>query len=145
MTSDIENLLRDMPLRKPPASLDAKVVGGGRRLRIILWTAAAAGVAAAAAAVIIMIMGPGGPARLPVLPPPIEVAQAAPPTEPVRLQQNWSRLSYEGVVVPDGRTPLRQVRHRVLEHVQWIDAAGGTRTEMTLPREEVILIKAPID
>ena len=145
MTSDIENLLREMPLRKPAASLDARVVGRRRRLRIVLWTAATAGVAAAAAAAIIILAGPGGPAQLPALPPPAAVAQAPSPAEPVRLQRNWSQLSYEGVVVPDGRTPLRQFRHQALEHVQWIDAARGTKTEMTIPREEIILIKAPID
>jgi len=139
---DIESLLERMPLVKVPASLDARVLGRARRgRRMLLWTAAAA--ALAAAAVVVAVLNFGGPTKLPPLPPPSKEAMAA--AEPVRLEQNWSQLSYEGVVVPDGRTPLRQFRRQTLEHVQWIDASNGTRTEMTIPREEVILIKAPVD
>jgi hypothetical protein len=141
-SDDIESLLERMPLVKVPASLDARVLGRARRgHRMLLWTAAAAGLAAAA--VVVAVLNFGGPTKLPPLPPPSEEAMAA--AEPVRLEQNWSQLSYEGVVVPDGRTPLRQFRRQTLEHVQWIDASNGTRTEMTIPREEVILIKAPVD
>lgn len=141
-SDDIESLLERMPLVKAPASLDARVLGPARRgRRILLWTAAAAGLAAAA--IVLAALNFGGPTKLLPLPPPSKEAMAA--AEPVRLEQNWSQLSYEGVVVPDGRTPLRQFRRQTLEHLQWIDASSGTRTEMTIPREEVILIKAPVD
>jgi hypothetical protein len=142
-SDDIENLLGRMPLRKPPASLDAKVLGAARPgRRIVLWGAAGAGLAAAAAAVILAVAGLGGPARTPVLPSPTQGVVAA---EPVRVEEDWSQVRYEGIVVPDGRTPLKQFRRQAIEHVQWIDAASGTRTEMTIPREEVILIKASVD
>jgi len=137
---DIETLLARMPLVKAPASLDSKVLGRARRgRRVIFWTAAAAGLAAAA--VIMAVLNLGGPTK-PPLPPPTESMAAA---EPVRVEQNWSQLSYEGIVVPDGRTPLKKFRRQAIEHVQWIDAASGTKTEMTIPREEVILIKASVD
>ena len=139
---DIENLLARMPLVKAPASLDAKVLGRARRgRRVIFWTAAAAGLAAAAA-VTMAVLNLGGPTKPPPLPPPTESVAAA---EPVRVEQNWSQLSYEGIVVPDGRTPLKKFRRQAIEHVQWIDATSGTKTEMTIPREEVILIKASVD
>ena len=139
---DIENLLARMPLVKAPASLDAKVLGRARRgRRVIFWTAAAAGLAAAAA--VVAAINFSGLTKPPTLPaPPVESVAAA---EPVRVEQNWSQLSYEGIVVPDGRTPLKKFRRQAIEHVQWIDAASGTKTEMTIPREEVILIKASVD
>jgi len=149
MSNEIEDLLGRMPLRKPSASLDAKVFGGRRRGRRILWWAAVGSAVGAAAAVLLVAFAlfcddgdvvardTDPPAPVPETP---AMAQADP--APVRLEQNWSTVAYEGVVTPDDRTPLRQFRRRMFERVEWIDEARGTRMEMTVPRDEVILIKA---
>jgi len=172
MNSEIENLLRQMPLRKPSADLDARVADAfaagaastetrraniwGRPRTRQAWLVGAVGGALAAAAAIILAVGlpQGTPTATPGPQPvsvPAQVASgsltltgAAPPlpVEPVRLEQNWSELSYEGLVCPDPETPLRKFRHRTLEHVQWFDPRRNIRMETTIPREEIIFVKA---
>ncbi|MBM4017324.1 MAG: hypothetical protein FJ288_03195 [Planctomycetes bacterium] len=98
-----------------------------------------------------------GPVQVAAAPAPPSAAPAAPPSAapaaspavpgpvvPVRLEQNWSELSYEGLVFPDPHTPLRQFRHRMIERVQTFDPQRGIRMETTVPREEIILIRAPL-
>ncbi len=154
MPDEIERLLGRMPLHEPSVSMDARVLGQRHRGRRVLWWAAAGSAVGAAAAVLFVFFAlshDGGemvardtdpPAPAEKTPPPA-IAQSEPP--PVRLEQNWSTVAYEGVVVPDQRVPLRKFRRHVLEHIQWIDKAHGRRMDMTIPREQVILIKAPIN
>ena len=172
MSSEIENLLRQMPLRKPSADLEARVADAfaagaastetrranirGRPRTRQAWLVGAVGGALAAAAAIILAVGlpqgtqtpaPGPqPASAPgqVASGSLTLTGAAPPlpVEPVRLEQNWSELSYEGLVCPDPETPLRKFRHRTLEHVQWFDPRRNIRMETTIPREEIIFVKA---
>ena len=172
MSNEIENLLRQMPLRKPSPSLDARVTDvfaagaagtetrrantRGRPRTRQAWLVGAVGGALAAAAAVILAVGlpqstpTGTPGPQPTS-APAQVANgsltltgaALPlPVEPVRLEQNWSELSYEGLVCPDPETPLRKFRHRTLEHVQWFDPRRNIRMETTIPREEIIFVKA---
>jgi hypothetical protein len=151
MTSDIENLLREMPLRKPPASLDARVLGAAPQPRRRTWPMAIAGaVLAAAAAVVIALALPRGTETGPAAPaaPPaastVQVAAQADAAAPVRLEQNWTQVSYEGLVAPDNEAPLRKFRRQTIEHVRWTDPASGLRVEATTPRDEIILIRADV-
>jgi len=190
---DIETLLRQMPLKKPSPSLDARVtdvfaVGAagtetrranspetrrantpetrrantpetrranswGRPHPMRAWLIGAVGGALAAAAAVILAVGlpqnmskvtPGpqsGPAA-------VEVARGVPqpgpaaPVEPVRLEQNWSEVSYEGLVFPDPQTPLQTFRRRTVDRVQFFDPQRNIRMETTVPREEIIFVKA---
>jgi len=52
-------------------------------------------------------------------------------------------VTYEGVVAPEGE-PLAKFRRRVVRQLEWIDPDYGARMEMTVPREDVILIKATV-
>lgn len=151
MTQEIEDLLGRMPLRRVPASLDDRVIGRYQRRRLLAWSLASGAVAAAAALVVAFapVGRDGTPVARNTVPPP---GQAAPdervatnePAKPVRLQRNWATVSYEGVVVPDNRGPMRQFRRRMLEQVEWIDPSRGTRMETTVPRDEIILVEAPV-
>ena len=150
MTSDIENLLREMPLRKPPASLDARVLGAALRPRRRAWPMAAAGAVLAAAALVIAFAlprgtetGPVAPAAPPA-PAPVQMAAQADAAAPMRLEQNWTEVSYEGLVAPDNEAPLRKFRRQTIEHVRWTDPASGIRVETTTPRNEIILIRADV-
>jgi len=154
MPDEIEDLLGRMPLCQPSASMDAKVFGPRRRGRRMLWWAAAGSAVGAAAAVLLVAFalsrGDGDrvardtdpSATAPETPTP-RLAQTDP--APVRLQQNWEYVAYEGLVVPDEQVPMRKFRRHMLEHIEWFDKASGRRIEMTRPRQEVILIKAPVD
>jgi len=153
MSNEIENLLGRMPLRKPPASLDDRVIGRRRRRRILAWSVASGAVAAAAAAVVVAVLLTGNDGNMVARSPnppavsnaPAERVAQAPSPKPLRLERNWAAVSYEGVVAPDEGAPLMKFRRRTLGHVQMIDQARGRQMEMTVPGEEVILIKAPVD
>ena len=158
MSSDIENLLRRMPLRKPSADLDARVLASRPQPKRA-WLIGAVGGALAAAAAVILAVGlpqnthtvttapPAVPGATQVAEGPLTLTGAAPavPAEPVRLEQNWSEVSYEGLVCPDPQTPLRKFRHRTLEHVQWFDPRRNIRMETTIPHEEIIFVKASVE
>ena len=168
---DIENLLRQMPLAKPSADLDARVADTlagdaagtetrrantwGRPRPMRSWLIGAVGGAMAAAAVVMLVVGL--PQNTGVVTPgqqnvlvPVEVARSTPPpaptasVEPVRLEQNWSEVSDEGIVCPDPQTPLRTFRHRTVDRVQFFDPQRNIRMETTVPREEFIFVKAPM-
>ena len=82
------------------------------------------------------------PGHLPGPGRPPERAGPATPLQPVRLEHNWTTVSYEGVVAPAEEPPLQKFRRRTVEHVQWFDPARGIRMETMVPHEDVILIKA---
>jgi len=167
MHEDIEALLKRMPLRKPPASLDARVLWRPERPRqvVVAWAVAAGALAAAAAAILFALVGgpaapdaatgtatptlaqAGPPAPADVVPSP-ETA-TTPPAEadaavvPVHIERQWAHLAYEGVVAPEGQ-PLAKFRRQVVDQVEWVDPDDGAYLEMTVPREDVILIKADV-
>jgi hypothetical protein len=182
---EIENLLRQMPLVKPSAELDARVMaalGGGAAARSAAgaetrrantgetrrantwgrsrtkraWLIGALGGALAAAAVVALVVGlpPNTanvtPSKAPAV-APVSVASNVPPqpnlaasVEPVKMEQNWSELSDEGIVLPDPQTPLRAFRHRTVNRVQLFDPRRNIRMETTVPHEEFIFVKAPM-
>lgn len=161
MNEDIESLLRRMPLQKPPADLDRKVLRARPR-RFPMWVAGVGATALAAAAALVMavylpqtgvtppVPGPttpttviAGPAVVSV--PSVTAAEAEPqPDTPMQFRQNWSPLAYEGIVEPDDHTPLRKYRRQTYDYVRWSDPRQGFQVETTIPREEVILIKADV-
>jgi len=144
MPEDIEALLERMPLRKPPATLDAKVLPARPRGRGLVGWIVAGGAAAAAAAVLLACwLHEGGevpPAPVPTGDEPAAVAEAP---EPLSVEREWTHVTYEGVVAPEGE-PMAKFRRHVVRQLEWIDPADGARMEMTVPREEVILIKANV-
>ncbi|MCX5682876.1 MAG: hypothetical protein NT049_04240 [Planctomycetota bacterium] len=146
--NDIETLLRQMPLRKPSLDLDVRVMAR-RPHPTRAWFIGAAGGALAAAAVVMLIVGL--PQNATHVTPgttlvgggnPVSLPGPTAPVEPVRLEQNWSELSYEGLVLPDPQTPLQTFRHRTVDRVQFFDPLRNIRMETTVPREEVIFVKA---
>ncbi|MBL7140835.1 MAG: hypothetical protein ISS74_08005 [Planctomycetes bacterium] len=163
MNEDIEILLGQMPLRRPPASLDARVLRRLERPRqvVIPWAVAASAVAAAAVAILCAVLGggdapdAGAPAAPPVaqadlLAEPPAVPEAGPWADeaeaavvPVHIERQWTHLAYEGVVSPEGE-PMAKFRRQVVEQLEWVDPEDGAYMEMTVPREDVFLIKADV-
>ncbi len=134
----IEEMLREIPLRKPPESMDARVLRGPRP-RVIPWVAL--GGAVAAAIVLAAFLLPRPPVGEP-LPPQETPGPAEQGFEPVSVEETVSRTSYEGLVIPDEKTPMRVFRRRVLERTWMLDQQSGYTVEMAVPREEIILINA---
>ncbi len=134
----LEQTLRSLPLRKPPASLDARVLR--RRHRVLPW-AVIGGMAAAAAALLaaILWLTPEPRTTVVLAPSPVEAEE---PFEPVRLEETFSQMSYEGIFAPDEKMPLRIFRHRTLERTLLVDQNTGYTVEMAVPREQLVLIEA---
>jgi len=167
MRDDIESLLERMPLRKPPASLDARVLWRVRRPRqvVIAWAVAAGALAAAAVALFFAVRTePRAPAGGPTAAPAVAQADVPAPTDgvspaeaaaalpvggaetdvvPVQIERQWTHLAYEGVVAPEGE-PMAKFRRQVVDQLEWVDPDDGAHMEMTVPREDVILIKADV-
>ncbi len=146
MSENVENLLRRMPLRRPSAALDARILALRPKHRRVWIVSLAGGALAAAAAVLLALALPRGSETGAPVPPsasstPASMALAT-PRAPVEFQENYSQVSYEGVVAPDNVTPLQQFRRHTVERVQWVDAARGLKFETTTPRDEIILVSA---
>jgi hypothetical protein len=129
----IEDLLRALPLRRPPPSLDNRVGRlwhppsrrrGPRRGR---WAAVAAA-AAIAAALLVAVWGPWGPE-------PSETQKSA---TPVTIERVWSRLASNEVVAVEGGAPVRRLQRQIVRHVQLIDEEHDVRIEWNIPSEQVI-------
>lgn len=135
----LEDLLGVMPLRKPPSTLDGKVLPPRRR--VVPWVVVV-GAAAAAAIVAIVVLRPppatrsdgslagGKPADI-----PRHVA-------PLRLEETISSVRYQGLVVQDAKTPLRVFRRRTIERAYVLDEETGYAVETSEPRERVVLVNA---
>ena len=108
------------------------------------WVLGILGGSLAAAAAVVLAWGVWPTEAPVVLPPPETVAKATDAAGPVRVEQNWSQVSYDGLVFPNERTPMQKFRRQTVEHVQWIDARNGVRMETTRPKEDIILLSAPL-
>ena len=140
MPDAIEELLNRMPLRRPPDGIDARVLAARtRRGRTVGWLVSA-GVAAAA---VLLAVALYEHVTAPRLTDPGDPAQVAEAPTPLSMERQWTHVAYEGVVAPDGE-PMAKFRRRVVQQLEWIDPDDGARMEMTVPREDVILIKATV-
>jgi hypothetical protein len=52
----------------------------------------------------------------------------------------WQTLDEGTLVVDDGDRPLRKLRLRSLERVQWYDPVNQALVEATVPKEEIIFV-----
>ncbi|HVC97648.1 MAG TPA: hypothetical protein VND64_28510 [Pirellulales bacterium] len=139
------------------------------------WFGGAAALAAAAALAMVMVLGQRrpeqGPARV-VEPSPAVVRlpptllddelgkQPTPVPGEVHVEQAAVtaraqpgvveelvryRTLDEGIVVIDGRRPVRKLRRQWLERVTWIDEASGARLVRIVPREELVYVGIPVN
>jgi len=152
----LEDLLRELPVRRPSPELDRRVeaVWRARSSRWTRWTVAAtvATVAAAAAGLLLMAMWNstkvrltdlGGPAIVNVEKPPSP--QPVPPPEkslpqPIVIEKVWTTQSTTGVVVHDGDVPMQQVHQQIVRHVRWIDEQNHVNIEWTIPSDQTVLV-----
>ncbi len=143
MSDEIEKLLRKMPLRRPPKTLDRRVLRQPAGAARLWWAAGALAAAAVVVGVAIALSGGGKQHSHPEPGVAERTAQPEPqPAGPVRMEQTYSRMQYEGVLLLDDRTPLRKFRRRILRRVLWIDVRTGYTDVMSIPDEQVVLIAA---
>lgn len=150
MTDRLEELLRQLPLRQPDASLDGRVLAG-RRPRGWLLAAVAMASASAAAAALAVAVTLGGPrnrsvsSSLPQPTTPVAVAADVPtPVEPVRVDREWTEVTYEGLIHRADGPPLRAYRVWTVRDTQVDDPAEGRTVRLTEPQDNLILLASDV-
>ncbi len=158
--NEIEAMLKGLPLRKPPSSLDAKIrtLLHPHRLHWMARALAAAATIAAGLVLAFMIRtsalnhnnrnqpaGTGEPRMASTLGAGMETVAARDTASPVVTEQTWTRTDYGDLILVDGQRPVRQFRRQHVQQVQWTDPQRGVQMQMTIPRAEVILVDAKAD
>ncbi len=79
------------------------------------------------------------------LPVPAQEAPAiAAPQAPVVQAATWSRMHDDGSAVVDGQ-PVRQLRRKLVEEIEWYDAQDGATVRTTVPQQQIFLIGMQAD
>ena len=135
----LEHMLRNAPLRKPHVSLDAKVLRPWRRWvvsRVVIGGVTAAAVLVTA---VLLLETPSQPEEMGTHKKVVQTEQSF---EPVSLEETMSRVSYEGLITLDGKTPVRMFHRWTIERVWLVDEQSGYSIEMTIPRQQILLVGA---
>ncbi len=152
----IEELLIDMPLASPSASLDDRVLGDAaadrHRWRLDGWRGAGVGLAAGLAIAVAVwglleVAGPaahdGDPAaRRAVVDAGGAMAPGLPESAATTVRATDTKLVDEGLVMSDDRLPVHQIRRVTTRQLMYYNQRTNERLEVTVPQEELILIAA---
>lgn len=146
MNEPIETMLRNMPLARPSADLDRRVLSSRPARPLVLRLGAALALGAAAATILVVLAtreqpGPALPGPRALASAPAPATGVAPAANPVCLEQNWSTIEYQGVLDSADQGPLRAYRQQTLQRMVILDA-NGRPTEVNVPRQNVILVSA---
>jgi len=151
---EIESLLKRQPLRVPSAAFDERMEQLFAQREVFVWPVvrwAAALAACAGIAVTVWYVMSRNIATTPVKPnvvvkAPDKGANPATPLDfdPVRIEQVWSQVEPEGVIMVDGDA-MRRFHRQMVEHVQLIDDARNIRIEYTVPHNDVIVMPVRYD
>jgi hypothetical protein len=123
---DLEAMLRRLPLRAAPATLDGRIRGTLSRRP---WHPARWAVAAA----VLVAIGAWLRPRPAVTP----MAVVVPVEHPVSVERETSQTVDDGVVAVEGHVPYRRVRQRTVRETWWTDPATGARLWAELQSEQV--------
>jgi|GEM_PF-2560300 len=131
----IEQELRRLPLRRPPARLDGTVAQAGvdalaaRRRRRIVVRSALCVVAAACLLAVAAVMDwpqPGGKQA------DSAFRDGTAYTAPIQIEQVWSSVTTEPDML-DGEGQVVRVQHYVVRQIRWIDEARNIRIQWDFP------------
>jgi hypothetical protein len=160
----IEVLLRRMPLRRPGRPLDDRVRRVVRRRR---WFERSRVVGLLLAAVVAVAVGAAPLLRrlIPAATPPVATRPVpagrdgtdpakgqAPlrtaaqegengPSGPVRVERTITHVADDGVVGQMADVPLQRFRRQSVRQVWLVDPQTGGRTAVTIPTEEILVVR----
>lgn len=138
---DVEAELRRMPLRRPSDFLDERVRRVVRpRWGMALGLAAALALLAGTGAVLVREMGGEGP-RLRDVAEDIERVEAGEIERPIVVAQSVAGRADGEVIGTDGEGTFRRVRRVVVKQVKYVNPETGKTIWLTVPREEVVVMK----
>ena len=145
----LEEKLREVSLRPPPPELEKRIASALRsQRRLFRWSrmrrgAIWGGMAAAAA----LFLGVGvafwtGSLSLPQEEPPTARGTVAADEgfRPVHAENRLQNKVDEGIVFLQNGLPARQYRFEFVDRVVWENPRDGSKMEMEVPREEVVLV-----
>ena len=150
---DLENLLREAPLRRPSSALDQRISAITRPSRPAspwrrAWAASLSMAAAIAlAAGSFWAFKHASTPRPPVayvtppsstLPPPTQTPRRT--VKPMSLVHTISNLTDDGIVGTAQGVPVRRYRRQSIEHVVMRDSQGRN-VAFSIPREEILVVK----
>ncbi len=143
----IEELLRGMPLAEPSAALDRRLLRrpAGRALWAVGLTAAAAAAVVAAVTFGRGVDAAPQPKKHIARESSTDPAAAPAAGEPVRYEQVYTDARYAGTYEVDTGPPVRAIRHVTVRRVWWVNQQRDLRMEMTVPDEEVVLVRADVN
>jgi hypothetical protein len=151
---DVENLLREAPLRQPTAQLDARVSSAlrqpglshpWRRMRIASLSMAAALAIAAGSFWAFKHFAPAQHLPLAQLPTPEPLplhssASLQPSAKPMSFVRTISNITDDGIISTTEGVPIRRYRRQSIQHVLVLDSRGKS-VAFSVPREEVVFVK----
>ncbi len=157
---ELEQMLAGMPLRRPSAELDQRVlheamptlatVGVHTQRRLAARLGVAAMLIAGATLAITLSLAThnrvdttGRTAQLPR--PPLAPGSIEFEFDPVRHDTLVSHLSDEGVIYLDDDLPVRRIRRQAIRRIEWVDEQRHIRMETTVPHEQWLLVPVRFD
>lgn len=147
MNERVEQDLDEMLSRHLHACLDGQVGRAALALRHEfaprprwrLWTAAGTAIAAGLAVAIIVIVH-RAPSHAVVKEKPGTSTPLAEAPVPMVESATWTKLTDDGTTVVDDR-PMRQMRRKVVNEVEWYDARDRATIRTTVPQQQIYLIE----
>ncbi len=141
----IEHLLLETPLARPGERLDRRVLSSPKTLGSLGGYMAAAAAAAAIVVAVVMSItgGQGKPApeqhQIASVPGPGATGNGA---NEIRVEQDWSQLSYQGLVTTNSGAVFRKFVQEDVKCVTLVDESSGRDVQVTVPTQQAILVKA---
>ncbi len=150
---DLENLLREAPLRRPSAKLDERIFALTRSPHRVsqwprAWTvplsmAAALALAAGSFWAFKHFSAPHPPVVQ--VTPPISALSALTPApranvKPMSLVRTISNITDDGIIGTAQGVPVRRYRRQSIEHVVMRDS-NGRNVAFSVPREEILVVR----
>jgi hypothetical protein len=131
----------DGQLGRAAAAFGAELRATSPRRTWARW--ASAGAAVAAGLAVAWLVGHRAAPHQNVT-PEVVISNSADEAPPMVQSASWSRMVDDGTAVVDDR-PVRRLRRKVVEEVEWYDAKAGATVRTTMPRQQIFLIGMKTD
>ena len=145
----IEDVLRNLPLRRPPDQLDQRVQSalGWRRIQGHSWVLALL-FATGGFVLGYALKGPSSTVRPPSIVkapgadgPLSDLVDGSLSFDPQRIDWSTNQLLPSGWFVVDDGPPIQALRRQSVNRTLWIDPTRQITVEMQRPREQMVLIR----
>ena len=140
-----ERFLAGMSLARPSLEMDGRVLGARPRRRRA-WLLGGAALAAAAVVAVVLLTGSSQapPEPKPTPPSGRAVTEREPPAQPLRVDYEVLQLIPEGLAVDGRNMPFRAYRRLTVQHTWLLDEDEDVEAFWSVPREDVVFVRAEV-